>query len=501
VAGEYLAGIDIGTSGCKAALFTTDGELVFQGTQPYPTYYPAPGFAEQNPEEWWAAVCRNLRSMLLQTGVDPKRIKGIGVDGQSGSAIPMGKRNRPLRNAIIWLDRRSAAQYEALKRSVGEDEIFAVSGNPLSPSYVTGKILWIKEHEPDLFAQTEKMVQSNGYIVFKLCGAYTQDVSQGNGNHAFDIERADWDYDLAERMGIPASLLPDVYECSEVVGTVTAQAARETGLAAGTPVVAGGLDAACATLGAGAYRPGQVQEQGGQAGGMSIVMDRPVGHDRLILSRHVVRGTWILQGGTVGGGSLNWFRREFARAEDGTFFDKADKEAAGIGPGSDGLIFLPYMAGERSPIWDPDAKGVFVGLSYDKTRGHLVRAIMEGCALALQHNLKTAEASGVAIDALHSVGGAANSRLWTQIKADVTGRTFRIPSSDSAAALGAALLAGVGTGIYRSFEEGVRRTVRISREQHPDEERGRLYRQVYDTYLEVYEKLKDVFPELGRWNR
>lgn len=500
VAGEYLVGIDIGTSGCKVALFTADGEVLFQGTKSYPTYYPAPGYAEQNPEEWWEAVCQNLRQMFRQTGVDPKRIKGIGVDGQSGSAIPMGKHHRPLRNSIIWLDRRSVEQYESLKRSVGEDEIFAVSGNPLSPSYVTGKILWIKEHEPDIFAQTGKMIQSNSYIVFKLSGVYTQDVSQGNGNHAFHIEQADWDYDLAERMGIPASLLPDVYESSDVVGTVTSQAAQETGLAAGTPVVAGGLDAACATLGAGAYQAGQVQEQGGQAGGMSIVMDRPVKNRKLILSRHIVTDTWILQGGTVGGGSLNWLKREFGDALGPFFFEKANDEASRVGPGSDGLIFLPYMAGERSPIWNPDAKGVFIGLSYEKTRGHIVRAIMEGCAFALQHNLKTAEASGVDIHSLYSVGGAANSELWTQIKADVTGKKIGIPSSDSAAALGAAILAGVGTGVYQSFEEGVKRSVRMTKEHHPDMVNNTIYRQAYETYLEVCENLKHVFSRLGRWS-
>lgn len=494
---EYLLGIDIGTSGCKAALFTLDGEVVFQGTQPYPTHYPKPGYAEQQPDDWWRAVCGNVREMLQATGIDPRRIKGVGVDGQSGAAIPMDERGRPLRSAIIWLDRRSARECEQLVREIGPEKLFEVSGNPMSPSYVTGKLRWIREHEPELYRQTKRLLQCNSYIVYKLSGEYSQDVSQGNGLHAFRIETASWDCSLAERMGIPAEWLPPIFACSDIVGTVTAQAAAETGLATGTPVVAGGLDAACAALGAGAVRPGEVQEQGGQAGGMSIVTDRPVKHAKLILSCHVARGRWILQGGTVGGGSLNWLKREFAGEARDDFFRLANEEAARIRPGCEGLIFLPYMAGERSPIWDPDAKGVFLGLSFEKTRGHLIRAVMEGCALALQHNLQTAGESGVPVRTLHSVGGAANSVLWTQIKADITGKAFKIPYSDAAAALGAAMLAGVGTGAYRDEEEAVRRTVRIRREQPPDPEHRAVYDRVYGIYLETYERLKDVFPRMG----
>ncbi len=494
---EYLVGIDIGTSGCKVGLFTPDGTVLFQGTRSYPTYYPQSGYAEQTPEDWWRAVCDNLQHMFRQTGIDSRRIKGIGVDGQSGAAIPMDAQGRALRNAIIWLDRRSVKQCEQLEQTIGREKLFAVSGNPMSPSYVTGKIVWIRENEPDIYRQTKIFLQSNGYIVHRLTGVYSQDVSQGNGLHAFHIESAQWDYALAERMGIAPELLPPIFGCSDVVGGVTPGAAAETGLAAGTPVVAGGLDAACATLGAGAIHAGEVQEQGGQAGGMSIVMNRPVKNEKLILSCHVVKGMWILQGGTVGGGSLNWLKREFAGAADADFFRLANEEASRIPPGSEGLVFLPYMAGERSPVWDPDAKGVFIGLSYEKTRGHLIRAVMEGCALALQHNLKTAEESGVPVQVLHSVGGAANSVLWTQIKADITGKPFKIPSSDAAAALGAALLAGVGSGVYRDVEEAVQRTVRISREQTPNREHRHVYRQVYDVYLETYQRLKDIFPKMG----
>ncbi|MFD0680209.1 MULTISPECIES: xylulokinase [unclassified Paenibacillus] len=495
----YLVGIDIGTSGCKVALFDTEGTVLFQGTEPYPTHYPQPGHAEQNPDDWWRAVCVNLQAMFKQTGVLPDQIKGIGVDGQSGAAIPVDRQGQPLRNAIIWLDRRAAPQCDQLIQTIGPDRLFEVSGNPMAPSYVTGKIRWIQQNETEAYKQSSKFLQCNSYIVYKLTGEYSQDVSQGNGLHAFNIGTKSWDYNLAEQMGIAPELLPSIYECSDIVGGVTALAASVTGLAVGTPVVAGGLDAACATLGAGAIHVGEVQEQGGQAGGMSIVMDQPIKNKKLILSCHVVKDMWILQGGTVGGGSLNWLRREFAgeSKDSGQFFQQVNEEAMRIRAGSEGLVFLPYMAGERSPIWDPEAKGVFIGLSYEKTRGHMARAIMEGCAFALQHNLRTAEESGARINILHSTGGAANSALWTQIKADVTEKTFKVSSSDSATTLGAAILAGVGTGIYRNYEDAVARTVRMSREQMPNSDNQQIYRTVYDIYLETYSRLQDLFPRMG----
>jgi len=492
----YLLGIDIGTSGCKVGLFTVDGELRCQASQAYETHYPEPGGVEQNPDDWWNAASTLIRRIIRETGIAPREIKAVGVDGQSGALVPVDQRGRPLIRAMTWLDRRTARQCEALIGQIGFETLFSVSGNPVTPTYVTGKILWLKERKPEVYKETRMILQSNGYMVYRLTGRPSLDVSQGNGIHAFDIAACRWDEALAERIGIDPRVLPPIHECHEVVGEVTARAAEETGLAPGTPVVAGGLDAACATLGAGALHPGEVQEQGGQAGGMSIVMDWPIKNERLILSRHVVPGRWILQGGTVGGGSLNWLKRTFAGNEP-DFFNAVEEEASRVKAGSDGLVFLPYMSGERSPIWDPDARGVFVGLDYSKTRGHIVRAIMEGCALALQHNLKTAEQSGVSIRTLHCVGGAANSRLWTQIKADVTGKLMKVPSSDSATTLGAAILAGLGIGLYRDAEEAVRRAVRIRREHRPDEANHALYRKIYGIYIETYERLKDMFPRMG----
>lgn len=497
---NLLLGIDIGTSACKIALFDMDGRVISQSTKEYRVYYPAPGHAEQNPEEWWSGVCCGIREALDIGGINPGLIAGIGIDGQSWSAIPVDRMGNVLYNTPIWMDTRAHAICKKVNQEVGAQKIFDISGNSFEPTYSTPKILWFKENHPEVYKNAYKFLQSNSYIAYKLTGEFTQDLSQGYGVHAFNMKAGRWDDAFCEELGIAREKLPDIFPCHEIIGEVTGKAAEATGLAAGTPVVAGGLDACCGTLGAGVVEVGQTQEQGGQAGGMSICIDRAVGHPKLILGFHVIPGLWLLQGGTVGGGgALKWFRQELAgyetiqEKETGTdAFRIMDEEAASMNPGADGLIFLPYMAGERSPLWDKNASGVFFGLGYNKTRAAMIRAVLEGCAYSLLHNLKTAEEVGVTVREMNAMGGAANSRLWTQIKADITGKRINVPASDTATTLGAAILAGVGTGLYKGFKEAVERTIRITRVHEPDMILHEKYMAYYQLYLEIYEKLKDT---------
>ncbi|MDE7340449.1 MAG: xylulokinase [Lachnospiraceae bacterium] len=488
---RQLLGIDIGTSACKVAVFDEDGKVLAQANRPYHVYYPQSGWAEQDAEEWWEAVCDAVRAVLSEDGVNAEQIKGIGVDGQSWSAIPVDESGNVLHNTPIWMDTRARHICERVRKEIGADEIFRVAGNDFLPSYVTPKLLWFKEERPEIFRKTHKFLQSNSYLVMKLTGEMSQDYSQCYGVHFFHMEKLAYDTALAEKLGLSPDLMPKLYGCDEIVGSVTKEAAEKTGLKAGTPVVAGGLDAACGALGAGVYRAGETQEQGGQAGGMSICTDKALAHKALILGTHVVPGRWLLQGGTVGGGgALKWFRQELG---GDLSFDELTEEAAGITPGSDGVIFLPYMAGERSPVWNPDAKGVFYGLSYDKTRGHMIRAVLEGVAFSLEHNLRTAAQTGICVDSLNAMGGASNSVLWTQIKADVTGKTIRVPSSDTATTLGAAILAGIGCGVYGGYDEAVGRTIRITRVQEPNPDNRAVYDRAMELYLQLYEDLKGTF--------
>lgn len=497
---SYLLGIDIGTSACKIAVFDRHGQVMSAASGDYEVYYPQEGWAEQDPEEWWEAVCRAVRESLKKGDIEPEEIAGIGIDGQSWSAVAVGASGRALTNTPIWMDVRAADICDEMNEKIGADNIFHMSGNSLQPSYTTAKILWYKRNKPEVYAQTVKILQSNSYIAYKLTGQLTQDLSQGYGLHCFDMHKGTWNKEMCEAFGIPVSLLPDIYPCHEIIGTVTEKAAAQCGLSAGTPVVAGGLDAACGTLGAGVIRPGECQEQGGQAGGMSICMDAYKADERLILGFHVVPGRWLLQGGTTGGGGvMRWLERELAQyeREQGKKMGKSalellNEEASEVAAGCDGVLFLPYMAGERSPIWNPGAKGVYYGLDFSKTKGHFIRAAMEGVAFSLKHNLDTAREAGADIQILRAVGGSANSLLWTQIKSDVTGKPVAVPSSDTATTLGAAILAGVGVGMYRDFEEAVSLTVRDKRFHEPREENRAVYEKCYLNYLNLYNSLKEM---------
>lgn len=463
-------------------------------------YYPHPGWAEQNPDEWWEAVCKAIWTVISSSGVSPDDIAGIGIDGQSWSAIAIDKEGKVLTNTPIWMDTRAQDICERLNKEIGEDKIFEVAGNSLQPSYTTAKIIWYKENLPEVYEKIDKILQSNSFIAFKLTGAITQDMSQGYGLHCFDMKKGCWDEEMCRRLGIPMEFLPEICACDHVAGTVTAKAAAECRLAEGTPVVAGGLDAACGTLGAGVIHPGETQEQGGQAGGMSICIDEYKADPRLILGYHVIPGKWLLQGGTTGGGGvMRWFEREFAdyermmKEQTGmSSLNQLNEIAEKISPGSDGVVFLPYMSGERSPIWNPYAKGVFYGLDFAKTKGHMVRACMEGVALSLRHNLEVAEAAGANAEVLRAMGGSANSLLWTQIKSDITGKPIVVPSSDTATTLGAAILAGVGVGMYQDYDEAIRLTVKETRRHEPNPENRDVYEKTYKTYLNLYKSLEPM---------
>ncbi|MBR5962049.1 MAG: xylulokinase [Clostridia bacterium] len=485
-----LLGVDIGTSSCKTALFDPEGKVVAQGGCEYPVSYPRKGWAEQDPARWWDGVCRAVREMVSDNGIDPAEIAGIGTDGQSWSAIALDRDGNVLCPTPIWTDTRSEEICRETADRLTAEKLFDLCGNPAKPGYTWPKILWYRKHRPEVYEKTEKILQSNSYIVYRMTGEITQDLSQGYGLACFDMRKGCWDEDMCEALGIPRKLLPEIAPCHQIVGRLTGEAAKQMGLREGIPVAAGGLDAACGTLGAGVVSPGQTQEQGGQAGGMSICIDQYAADPRLILGFHVVPGRWLLQGGTTGGGgALKWLREtmcpELSFAEMSALAETAE-------PGSGGVTFLPYMAGERSPIWDPNACGVFFGLNFGVTRAQMIRACMEGVAYSLRHNLETAAEAGARADVLRAMGGSANSRIWTQIKADVTGCGIEVPGSDTATTLGAAMLAGVGIGVWQGFEEAARQTIRVNRTYEPDPTVKEAYDRGYETYRKLYGNLKDL---------
>jgi len=504
---KCLLGIDIGTSGSKMSIFSLDGKVIATTTKVYQTYRPKPAYVEQDAGEWWDAVCEGIQEMIANQPISSDEISAIGVAGHSWACLPVDENGNPLRKPMIWLDRRSVKQAEWMKEELSEERLISMSGNPVDAAYIVPKMLWVKEEEPDIYNKADKFLQSNAYIVFKLTGKYSQDYSQGYGFHFFNMSKGCWDEEIADELNIPLEFMSPFFHCHQVVGEVTRQASEETGLKQGIPVVAGGLDAACCTLGAGVIHTGQTQEQGGQAGGMSILVDQPLIHPKLILGYHVLPEKWLLQGGTVGGaGTLQWFNEQLGAFEKQignekgiSPFEVMSQEAEKISAGSEGLIFLPYMAGERSPIWNSKARGVLFGLSYDKTRAHIIRSIMEGVGYSLLHNLKTAEEVNAHVEELISVGGASNSIVWTQIKADITGKNIHVPFSDHATTLGAAILAGVGTDVYKDFEDAIYKTAHIQRTHTPDEKDFEIYQGYYSLYLELYDRIKDCYDKLDKF--
>ena len=483
--GDLLLGIDVGTSAVKAAAFDAHGRLIAEGTAPLTVHTPRAGWAEQHPDDWWAAAREAVRQVVSVVGA--QRIAAVGVDGQSWAAVLIDGGGEVVCPTPIWMDQRSSAQCAALRERVG-DAAFRLCGNPIQPGYTTPKLLWYQQEQPQAHARARHVLQSNGYVVYRLTGVLSQDVSQGYGLHCFDTANRTWDRAMARELSIDPDMLPPLCACHEIVGQITPEAARLTGLLAGTPVAAGGLDAACASLGAGVVMPGQTQEQGGQAGGMGLCVGSAAMDERLILSCHVAPDLWLLQGGTVGGGgALRWLREAVA---GGKSFDELCEGAAQIPPGSEGVVFLPYLSGERSPIWDADARACFFGLTFSSDLRHMTRAVLEGVAFSLRHNIETAQQAGATVGDLHAMGGAARSPIWTQIKADITRRTMRVPEGGNETAMGAAMLAGVGTGVWKDAQTAADACVRFEREHKPSGGHADAYEGAYSLYRTLYPALK-----------
>lgn len=505
---QVYIGVDIGTSGCRAIVVGEDGRTLAAAVRTYPLHTPAPGWVEQDPRDWIEGAFAVIAEVCASGAFEPSDVRGVGVDGQSWACVPVSEDGTVLANTPIWMDMRSQPICDELLAAVPADELLAVGGNRLSPSYSTAKALWFERNRPDVFARARWFLQCNSAVVMALTGVASQDHSQGYGWHFIDVATGRIRGDLARRLGIDPGRVPDPVEPSAVVGGVTADAARATGLPTGTPVVAGGLDAACGTLGAGVFRPGQTQEQGGQAGGMSIAMDAPVADERLILSRHVVPGSWLLQGGTVAGSaSLAWLARIVGEAERAAaessgrgLYEEVSALAATAPPGCDGLVFLPYLSGERSPIWDADARGAFVGLTLGTDRAHLYRAVMEGVAFALRHNLEVAASAGAEVSELLAIGGASRSPLWMQIKADVTRTPLTVSANPDATPLGAAMLAALGTGAG-TVDDLIGRWVGRGATYAPDEARAESYDTLYRVYAGLYPALAASMHDLAAVGR
>ncbi|MGC8861464.1 MAG: xylulokinase [Armatimonadota bacterium] len=507
---SYLLGIDVGTSGTKALLINAarDGQVVASSTRTYPLYTPKPLWAEQEPEDWWQATIAAIRDIIEQSGVDPKQIKGMGLSGQMHGSVFLDAANNVLRPAILWCDQRTQAECDWIMDTVGREKTIELISNPVLTGFTAGKIVWLRNNEPDVYAQVKKVLLPKDYIRFRLTGEYATEVSDASGTALFNVKKRDWAYEMLDAIGIPAEWMPKAYESPEVTGKVTSEAAALTGLKEGTPVVGGGGDQAAGAVGNGVVEPGIISSTVGTSGVVFAFADKPVVDPGLRVHTfcHAVPGKWHVMGVMLSaGGSLRWYRDTFASAESCVAramgrdpYDVMIDEAARAPAGCEGLIFLPYLTGERTPYPDPNARGVFFGITLRSDRAHFVRAVLEGVAYGLRDSFAILNEMKVPIKQVRASGGGARSELWRQIQADVTGYDHVTINIDEGPALGVALLAGVGTGVYPSVESACRSVIKIASTTRADRSAKKVYDRFYPVYQSLYQSLKGEFAKVGQ---
>ena len=500
-----LLGIDVGTSSVKAALVDPRGIVHAVGQAEYPLHHLRPAWVEQDPEDWWRGTCQAVREALAKVPHGAQRVLGLAISCQAPTLLALDRSGRPLRPAMIWMDRRAEAEIVRLAEQMGADQIYRVTGNRPDAFYVAARLLWLRDHEPEVLKQTWQFAQVNGYINYRLTGRLTLDPANAVLLQMRDYHKEEWSAALCNACGVDPSQFPEVVAAHSQQGEVTAQAAEATGLRAGTPVMAGTVDSASAALEVGVVESGIAAEMTGTSTVVIIPNDRGLTEPALIAMPHALPGIHLLLGAMVAsGGCLRWFRDQFgqpeiqAAAEGKTdAFDLLTREAAEIEPGSGGVIFLPYMMGERSPLWHTNARGVFFGLTLATPKAALVRAILEGTAFALRHNMEVAMRVGAEVREVRSVGGCSRSDLWNQIKADVLGRPLLLPRTSVGSPFGCAVLAGMGVGVFPDVRKSLAEIIQLTRRFEPNPANHERYLRSYQVYRDIYEHLKGDFDHLA----
>jgi xylulokinase len=505
---NYLIGIDLGTSGTKTVLFDENGAEVSSAVAEYPLYQPQNGWAEQDPADWWDACVSTLRLVMGQSKVLPGEVKGVGISGQMHGLVMLDEAGEPLRRSIIWCDGRTARECAEITELVGRERLLEITANPALTGFTAGKILWVRRHEPELYARCRQILLPKDYLRYKLTGEYAAEVSDASGMNLLDVPKRSWSEEVLAKLSIDPSLLPPVRESCEVAGHITKEIAALTGLAEGTPVVGGAGDNAAAAIGTGTVEAGRAFATIGTSGVIfahsdSVAIDYPGGRVHTFCS--AVPGAWSVMSCTLAAGlSLQWLRNSFFEAETRTAkglgcdpYYLMDQQAGRVPIGANRLVYLPYLMGERSPLLDPDARAVFFGLSAMHTKYDMLRAVMEGVCFALKSGLEVLRGMGVVPSEILATGGGGTSPLWRQMMADVFACDIGTVQNREGPALGAAILAGVGAGLYPSVGEAVKRLIRVNPAQSPIVGHTGAYAPYYELYQSLYPKLRDSFGQLA----
>jgi len=489
----YWLGIDVGTGGTRALLVDERGKVQHAFTAPHEDMrMEQPLWAEQRPEDWWDAAQKSIRGVLAAAKASGSDIRGIGLSGQMHGLVLLDESNRVIRPALIWCDQRSQRQVDAINESVGKETVLACIANPVLTGFTLPKLLWVRDNEPAQFQRVRKVLLPKDYVRFQLTGEYASDVSDASGTAMFDVVRRRWSGELVEKLGLNENILPKVYESQEIAGTVSGEAAAGTGLAEGTPVVAGAGDQAASAVGNGIVEPGLVSCTIGTSGVVFAHIPSPA-YDppgRVHTFCHAVPGAWHVMGVTQGAGlSLQWFRRNLAPNTD---YDALTTEAATAPAGSQGLYWLPYLMGERTPHLDATARGGWIGLTAKHTRADMIRSLLEGVAYSQKDCLDIIEGMGARVEAVRISGGGARSAFWRQMFADVFGRRVTTLETEEGSAYGAALLSLVGTGQYSSVNEVCQAAVRETSSLEPHAADAAVYARGHKTFQALYPAFKVV---------
>ncbi|HYP29654.1 MAG TPA: xylulokinase [Blastocatellia bacterium] len=495
---SLFLGIDISTTGAKSLVVDGAGRVAASATTQLTLSTPRPLWSEQEPRDWWRGVVESVNRALSQAGVSGADVSAVGLTGQMHGLVLLDGRGEVLRPAILWNDQRCGDECDLIRERLGKERLIQITGNEAVTGFTAPKILWVQRHEPEFYARARHLLLPKDYIRYRLTGGFAMDKADGSGTMLFDLKRRDWSDEVLSALDIPAEWLPPTFEGPQVTGEVTRDAAEATGLKEGTPVMAGGGDQAAGAVGMGAVRQGIVALTLGTSGVVfaptESALVEPEG--RLHSFCHALPDRWHFMGVMLSAaGSLQWMRDSLA---PGASFDELIEEAARVPAGSEGLLFLPYLSGERTPYPDPLARGAWVGLTVRHRRGHLTRAVLEGVAFGLKDSFALIQGAGLgAIEQARVSGGGAKSALWRQILADILSVELAVVNTTEGAAFGAALLAGTGSGAWKDVETACSETVKITGRVSPDARDEDMYLRMYDRYRSLYPALTPTFKGLS----
>ncbi|MBD3408083.1 MAG: xylulokinase [Candidatus Lokiarchaeota archaeon] len=499
---ELVLAIDAGTTGIRSMVFDISGKVVAKSYREFKSFHPHPSWVEQDAATWWDSTCKTISSCMKDLKHRSKDIVGLSVTNQRETIVPIDENGNALRRAIVWQDRRTAPQCDWIRKQIGIERIYEDTGLTIDPYFSGPKILWILKNEPEVFRKTEKFLLVHDYLIYMLTGHTITDYSNASRTMLLELDSAKWSESLLEQFDIPKEKLPDLVASGDCVGEVSPKAARNTGLAEGIPVVAGGGDQQCAALGVGVVRPGRIKTTTGTGTFMLAFSQKPKRDPerRVLCSRHVVPDAFVVEASMFTTGSaLRWFRDNlaveecnFALEHDVDPYDVMTDAAKHIPAGSEGVVHIPHFVGAGAPYWNSYARGVFAGLSLGHTRNHLMRAILEGVGYEIRTNLDVMRELSLTTSEMRVTGGASRSDVWMQIQADILGIPVITTQMEEATAVGAAILACKGVGIFKSISEAAEEMIRPNPAIIPSSANREIYEQGYETYRKLYSHISDI---------